>query len=282
MATAPKYSFRFPGQSPTDLKADPFLGRFVLQHAPERIFRDAEGQPHPWRFLLAVPGLPSCCYALFKAADSVSTAISLLLHTPYGGATLTRGHLAVEAQERPRWGGAAGAGQSAKKLIRALVRSGLWSFADQAGLATTPELEAMARQAQAELQKRHGRDFLAPVSTVDAFIEDHQHAYLMIEGWLRLGYPELNFGDPGLAYYTDAAMANLLTTLTGVRAKLHHAHARLIYFRKLRQRLGLLHAHQRKPRVFDARRARGADWIEIQMRRPDGRDFWKRWGDPLP
>jgi hypothetical protein len=283
MSDKPKYTFTFPGQKPTELKADPFLGRCVLQHAPDWIFREAERWDHPWRFLLGVRGLPPACYDLFKAAESLSAAMNLLLHMLYGGATLTRGSLAVEGQERERSGNKPGANQKARKLIRAQVRHGLWSPADEAGLATTPTLEAWARQAKAELEKRYGKNFVVPVKTVDQFIEEHKSSYLMISGWLRLGYPDLNFGDPGLAYYTDQAMANLLAAATGFLDKLHQTDVRLTYFRKIRQRFGLQHAYPRKPIVVDARRVQGPGGkeIEIQMERTDGSCFWKPWGAPL-
>ncbi len=77
----------FPGQGPTELKADPFLGRKILQHVPLSELREAEQTPHPWRYLLNGHYAPACM-DLFRAAESVSCAFDRLIRIVWGGATL--------------------------------------------------------------------------------------------------------------------------------------------------------------------------------------------------
>lgn len=70
-----KFTWIYSGQKPTKLKADPFLGRKILQHAPDWILREAERWEHPWRFLLGVRKLPRACYRYTKVLDNRKRAI---------------------------------------------------------------------------------------------------------------------------------------------------------------------------------------------------------------
>ena len=254
--TRQKFTFLLPGQSPTQLRADPFLGQFVLQHAEEWIFQEAERWPHPWRFLLDVRRLPPACYDFFRAAESVSRAINRVLHSLYGGATLQR-DLREEMARRDRAGDKTGATQIATKLVRAMLRHGLWT--DRKG--DPAEFIAWKTEGLAALRKRHGKKFRAERQTAAQF---NKAATLMVSLWLRCGR-----GAPGLCYFTDQAMADLLAMLLGELTGLHYKDVRLVYFRKLRQRLQLEHAYPRKPVVIRASRLPGTEQIELVLQGKD-------------
>jgi hypothetical protein len=65
-----------PGNSPRELKADPFLDS--LRHVPEWILSEAERREDCWDFLLGIRGFPVGYYDIFRAAKSVSHAIRRL------------------------------------------------------------------------------------------------------------------------------------------------------------------------------------------------------------
>src|SRR5262249_2910522 len=121
--------FWFPGNSPTELKGDPFLGAKILQHVDARIFTQSERRNrrpwNPWRFLLEVPRLPPAEYDLFGAAESVWRAMNHVQAMLYGGATLPR-DLAQNMQDQANKGNYAEAERIAKKLVRNMVKHGLW------------------------------------------------------------------------------------------------------------------------------------------------------------
>ena len=86
-------------------------------------------------------------------------------------------------------------------------------------------------------------------------------AYLLVANWLRWG----NAGEPGLCYYSDEAMADLVVQLLGLE-KQDGLGRRADYYRKFRQRLGLQQAYHRKPFVTKARRVTNTGLIEIEFR----------------
>ncbi len=269
MSDPKKFTFFPPGQSPTELKADPFLGRFILPRVQDWIIREAERREDTWRFLLGVRDLHPDCYGFFRAAESLSRAMNHVLQMLYGGATLPR-YLPAEMTRLEREGDVAGARRIAKKLVRAQIRHGLWfPWTDEdrryAGEANLRTLEALAGQARADLEKRHGKNFVVPVKTMDQFSAQHEPfenriIYMMIDGWLRLG----PYGDPGLCYFSDHATTRLLEAVTK-----NDMGCNVPYFRKIRQRLGLHHANARHPIVIDARRLKEGPrhgQIELQMK----------------
>jgi hypothetical protein len=267
MSLPQKFTWLFPGQSPTDLKADPFLGNHILQDVPDWIFREAERWPHPWQFLLGVRRLPLHCYDLFQAAESASRAMNRAQNMSFGGATLQR-DLPQEMQMKAQVGDIVGATKIAKKIVVGMVRHGLWR--DQANEPAV--FKEWRTQAEAGLQKRYGKKFKPwPVKTA---AEQSHDVQIMICNWLRWGCA----GDPGLCFYSDQAMANLLAALSGNRLQLNQMDVRLAYFRKLRQRLDLRHAFYRKPIVIKARRVSGTGQIEITLR-DDKRTFPHRLSD---
>lgn len=260
-----KFTFIFPGQSPTELRADPFLGAKVLQHAPDWLFLEAERWEHPWRFLLAVRDLPPACYDLFRAAETVSHAMNRVQNRLYGGATPQR-DLSEEMLKRNQRGDKAGATQCAKKLVRAMLRHGLWK--DHGGSLMTDKgrqkIDLWKMEAEQALKKRHGKASLKPLPTAE---EGDPVACLIVSNWLRWGRD----GEPGLCYYSDQALAQLMDLIiTGRCANLHFRDTRTIYYRKLRQRLQLRQACHRKPLVTSAKRVPNARLIEIEMNFREG------------
>jgi hypothetical protein len=260
-----KYTFTFKGQNPTDLKADPFLGAKILQHAPDFIFREAERWPHPWRFLLDVRGLPPACYDLFRAAESVSRAMQRYQNMLAGFATFQR-DLGEEMQERSQKGDVKGATQLAEKLSREMVKHGLWQDDSPRAIEDEPsrELQSLKAKAEQALVKRHGRKNLSIPKAKDfAWTSDWALAgYLMVSNWLRWG----KRGEPGLCYYGDQALADLLAILIRVKHSPPERFVRRDYFRKCRQLLGLEQAYYRKPFVIGARRVLNSNQIEIECR----------------
>jgi hypothetical protein len=257
-------TFVFPGQSPTELRADPFLSAHILQRAEEWLFREAERRwkegDNPWRFLLGVKDLSPACYDFFRAAESVSSATELVSHCLYGGATIPRGPLADEAQRRAVAGDQSGASRTAGKVVRGMVTFGLWNDNGQ----PHAQLEAWKAKAEVDLRKRHGRKF--EPSRLPTARQFNREAEAMIAGWLRLG----NKGIPGFCFFTDEAMADLLALrLGGADAKLERTDVRLVRFRKLRQRLGLKHAYHPKPVVTRASRT-GPRSFELVFRNDSG------------
>jgi hypothetical protein len=261
-------SLCYDGDSPVELRNDPFLSAHIFQHGPEWLFREAERRwnegDHPWRFLIGVKKLPPACYDFFRAAESVSSAMELIEHCLYGGATLPRRLLVNEMQDLARAGNATGANRVAAKIVRGLVKFDLWKDAGQ----THPQLEAWKSEAEADLRKRYGRK-LKPASlpTTRQFNEE---AECMIGGWLRLG----NRGTPGFCFFTERAMIDLLALIRGVSEKrrLHWTDMRLRALRKLRQRLGLMHAYYRKPIVTHVTRV-GPRAAELTHRNDSGPPF---------
>ena len=259
-----RHTWIFPGQTPSELKADPFLGVKILHAAPDWIFAEAERWPHPWRFLRDVRSLPPACYDLFKAAESVSHAMNRYQKMPAGLATFQR-DLADEMCKRSQTGDAKGAKQVGAKIITAMLKHGLWR--DDFRSEARREDEAMKAQAERALVKRHGRKALKPQPVLSAqefaWKSDWTLAgYLMFSNWLRWG----KRGEPGLCYYSDQALADLLAMLIKVKHSSAERFIRRDYFRKCRQLLGLEQAYYRKAFVIGARRVPNTGIIEIDCR----------------
>lgn len=161
----------------------------------------------------------------------------------WGGATRRR-DLAFEMDPLQREGRTAAAEKLAIKINRQMRLHGVW----KPGLPVAPTQEAKARlaewevQAERDLVKRRGRE--APEPLLDIGDEE----WIMIATWLRWG----TAGQPGLCYYSDEAMADLLTLISKQEGR-YGLGTRTIYYRKLRQRLGLEHACYRTPLVTRAR-----------------------------
>jgi hypothetical protein len=178
-------------------------------------------------------------------------------HCLYGGATLQRDLLAAmqEAGDEKR--------ETAigKKIVRAMVKYGLWKTTDQDHL----QLECWRREVSTALKKEHGTkqfdSFRIPTAAEFSIC-----AFVMIGAWLRWG----RFGEPGLCYYTDEARADLLTLLF-CEEQLYGLGTRTHYYRKIRQRLGLKPAYARRPLVIKVRRVKDApNLIHIESRWKQG------------
>jgi len=263
--TQPVQTFTFipPGHSPTELKSDPFLRTKILQHVDDWIFREAERWPHPWRFLLGVRRLPPAAYDLFKAAESVSHAMNRLLKTLYGGATLQR-DLIEEMQRHAERGDEAGAERLAMKELRQLLKYGLWKpilnsskMPDEA----RREIESWETAAKRTLA-RHGQLNPLPLPHAKGL---NPTACLLISFWLRWG----ENGEPGLCYYSDEALADLIVLLLGREGQVGLG-TQTVYYRKIRQRLKLEQAYYREPLVTKVRRLPNSGLIEIELQVEEG------------
>lgn len=261
VAMAQKHTFIFPGQNPTQLKSDPFLGAKIMQHVEDWILREAERWDHAWRFLLNCRNLPLAAYDLFKAAESVSVAMNRMQNMLAGFATMQR-DLVMEMVKRNQNGDKSGATRLGKKIVRELLKRDLWG--NEADWPAMPDetrrvIELWKSEGKRQLLKRHGRKGLEPQPFLGAAQHDPE-AYLMASNWLRWG----DAGEPGLCYYSDEALADLMVLLSG-QEKRHGLGTRLEYYRKFRQRLGLKQAYYRKPLVTKARRAQTRTLIEIEL-----------------
>ena len=159
-----KYTFIFPGNSPTELKADPFLGTKILQHVDDWIFREAERWPHPWHFLLDVRRLPPAAYDLFQAAESVSHAINRLENMLYCGATLQR-DLCEEMTKQERERNRARATRLARNSSGSKYNTDFGKATGRRCLMNAPQIDLIRGKLKAEraLVKRHGRKGLKPL-----------------------------------------------------------------------------------------------------------------------
>lgn len=261
MATPQKHTFIFPGQRPTDLKSDPFVGTKILQHVEDWILIEAERWPDPWRFLLGCRQLPDAAYDLFGAAASVSAAINHIAKMPAGFTTMQR-DIVTEMTERNKSGDRAGATRLGQKLVREMVKHDLWG--NEADWPAMPDevhriIESLKSEAKRQLLKRHGLKGLTPQPLLTA-AQREPEAYLMASNWLRWGHA----GEPGLCYYTDEALADLMV-LSSTQENRYGLGTRVAYYRKVRQRLGLKNAYYRKPFVTKVRPVQNGTLIEIEF-----------------
>src|SRR5437867_889882 len=243
-----------PGNSPTELKADPGLPGKILSNVPEWMLREGEHREDCWEFLLGVGRLPVGCYDLFRAAVSLDRAVGKLGRMSIGIATLNCDMLPEIPRLQAR-GEKQKAERLAKKVHGRLLRVGLWPDQPRTGTkeAQQQELLAWKREEQRKRLKRYGREGLKPESLPTA--EESQNDYLvenvMVWTWLRWGV----FGEPGLCFYADEAMSDLLHILYQKgNCTPYDLDTRQPYYRKVRQRLGLEHAYPRSPKVISARR----------------------------
>lgn len=261
-----EHTYIFPGQSPRQLKADPFLDAKVLHKVPDWIINEADRWPDPWSFLLGVRALPSTCYALFRAAASVSRAMRRVLYMSWGGATLQR-NVADAIGEQQKNGNTKEASRLAVKLTRQMLKHGLWSESDHGGISASyvGQLDAWKAEVEQTLLKSH---HWKPSQTqqVRAADDCSPTAGFLIANWLRWG----RHGEPGLCYYSDKALSMMMILVSGQKFHPYAVDVKRPYYRKLRQRLGLQQAYYRRPLVTSARPVRDKPLIEIEVNFHEG------------
>jgi len=105
--------------------------------------------------------------------------------------------------------------------------------------------------------RRIGRSAMKPQPrpTFEQLQKEHRWSLLLISAWLRWG----NHGLPGLSYYSDFALAQLLELFKGTNRD-----DRNCYWGKWRQRLGLEQGFCQRPVVTCVRRVTGTSLIKIQ------------------
>jgi hypothetical protein len=253
-----------PGNSPTELKRDPRLSRLFLKEVDDWILREAERRDDCWKFLRGVRGLSPECRDFLRVADSVSQSAQKLGHIQYGGATLHRS-LIAEIQKLKATGDEQGAERVARKLFRAQYRSGaMWQ--DLSKHCKDPEelllVKRVIKEEDEKLVKRHGHSWQNeyPYPTQEESERTSTTEFLMVHAWLRWGVDE-----PGLCFYSDEALAELIVILVQDEAR-YGPKTRTVFYRKLRQRLGLDYLNYRKPTVTEARRVPGTGLIDITVR----------------
>lgn len=224
-----------PGNSPLELKTAPGLTGQILRPVDDWILHEAERREDCWRFLMGVRGMPVACHDLFRAAESASIALHRLVEIAWGAATLQRSVVhdmhCAKGGEKIRL---------AKNVFRAYDKFN--GYGEPANEMERVELDAIRRAGKREIEKRE-------LPTWGGFSQEHRAEVLMVYGWLRWGVD----GEPGLCFYSDEALADFATLTLG-REQRDGLGTRVGYYRKIRQRLGLVPAYFRKPTITKVRR----------------------------
>ncbi len=197
----------------------------------------------------------------------------------YGGAVLNRS-LLDEALKARNENDTSTEHKVSAKLIRVLFTHGLWkrsptTFKDA---EEQSRFNRMIEKEEQTIRKRSGRKWQpTPLPTESGFEQDHQEELIMAHSWLRWGgYPGL--GEPGLCFYSDEALADMLVLLLGQISRYGFG-TRAVYYKKMRQRLGLIHWDFRKPIVTKVRRVPESGLIEITCPTKGGEKTHRLSGD---
>lgn len=244
-----------PGNSPLELKADPGLPGQILKHVDDWTLRKAERRDDCWKYLLSVRGISNGCKDLFRAAESVEHAMKRLIEMGGHLATLNASTLdkAQRATGREKI-------RLAEKGVRALDRFD--GYCEGNRLLNADEVQAMA--AIRAKSKRAIKKVTLP--TCEGMAEDFPVEMVMVYGWLRWGA-----GEPGLAFFSGEAMADMMTLILGRGDGLG---TKGPYYKKIRQLLRLVPVDYRRPVIVKARRkgfittdgGKQAPLIEIESR----------------
>lgn len=263
--------YHLEGNSPIELKVDPFLHRLFFQYVDDWILREAERWDDPWQFLLSVPGLPLGCYDFFTAGVSFLKALNRLVHIEYGGATIHRclwdKNVEARAKGKP----------AVEKEVHTIIK-GLLKHGSLVGDSMPTEFKSEAERkevmqaieiAEGVLRKKYGKDWRAKLQLkpIEPDRQDKE-AVFMVHAWLSCG------GKLGLCFYSDDAIADLMTLVfhRGKAKDNYGLGQRNFCYSKMRKRLGLEQLNYRTPTVRNARPGHGAN-IEIEHRTKKG---WRK------
>jgi hypothetical protein len=245
-----------PGQKPSNLKDDPLIGTFLGRFQDE-VIKKHEDFGSPWMSLSCLPNVTDEEKRFLEAGQSVSVAAKRLLNASIGAAKLK----SSDPEEL----------HSEEKVFGAQYKHGFYSLDhltpnDICGECQLTLNEFRAGE-DAKISKRDGSGWMPqPLPTAGDLAERYPVELFMIWHWLRWGY-----GEFGLCFYTDEALAKLMTIL--FEGGLHHD--RLRRYRDIRDDWGLKHWNTSKPFVTDARQV-DTGLIEITYRKsPNGK--WLRW-----
>ncbi|MHB8523197.1 MAG: hypothetical protein ACYDH9_20930 [Limisphaerales bacterium] len=230
------------------------------------IFREADRREDTWQFLLGVRDLTPAAKDLFHAAQSVANALRKLENMLWGGATLWGNLTLIEkVTEQEQLGNMPIGGGHAEKVMRRFVKYGLAKDLRPMPPECRKVIETWKSKAKASA-KRHGvkepQELLTPEQCVPL------EAELMMYNWLRWPSMTAEDGVPGLCFYSDQALADLLVFIMN-DVKRYGLGTRTVYYQKLRQRLRLLQAYHRKPLVTGVRRDalyRSHGLLQIEVR----------------
>lgn len=255
-----------PGNSPSELKRDPFLFRQFLRHVKDATLKEAERREDTWEFLLGVRGLPGDCKRFFKACASVSRAMVKLTGMQIDTEKLNRS-LLDEMLEARATGDMQTAEQRCEKLCRAYYRHGLWDdlMRDAKDENVRIQLNQMRTKIERTLRKQTGRNWKPTVIPDQAESERRNKAeFFTVHSWLRWG----RLGEPGLCFYSDKALTDLLDRL--LESEKPNDSDNPTDYRKMRQRLGLRKFDYQHPLVTTAHRVAETGLIEITLREKGG------------
>ncbi len=262
--------YELPENRPSELKRDPWLSRFFLQDVDDWILKEAERREDTWEFLVRVPCVTGNTRDFIKAGVGYSNAIRKLIEIDLGWTTLHRPKSVWdEAREADVKGDGFKAREKARKLIRGLLKNNCvvacippGDNESEKNKAWRLESNRVIEKEISTFRKKHGHEWREEQCFKPEDIDRQwNETQFMVHSWLR-GSP----GSIGLCFFTDEAIADLMTLLfcnenEGDRSD---------YYRKMRRSLGLKQIGCRKPTIKMYRRVPGTRFIEIEYRTKEG------------
>lgn len=185
---------------------------FLLQKIPLELVKDANRCPNPWQDLASMKFIAHY-RSLFLSCASVLPAWELLADYGWGGATGAKQHsrLADRMLDARKRGDHAEARRLEKKIVDAMLRYDpelakklARNAGDEKKLRAFEELSRESRKRSRRPVRGNSRE-----NAKARLTEKYPIQILLVSNWIRCG----NSGDPGWLFFTNHALANLLTLL---------------------------------------------------------------------
>jgi hypothetical protein len=245
--------------SPIELIGDKSEIGEVFRQLPEHLLRDASEEPDPWEALKSHPLVQTRdtegrYQQVFTACGSVLRAAQQLSPYAWCGRPV---HIHKVTERLKAAPGPTPDAPDVRELFGTVYRQD--SLGLREWIATAPpDVQETFRQLEADFEQRRAKEEgKSPALETrwdrrqagDRLRQEHPVEYLLLHGWLRCG----PFGDPGLCFYSDAALAALLELLDWQGFQVKSDGLNRENLRATRRRIGLKQAFVTKPLVTDAR-----------------------------
>lgn len=223
------------------------------------ILRDCARCPNPWADLRSNKVLPHGFHGLFEACESVLAAARQLLPEAYGAG---RGGILFRRAEQAK--APAQREAALRKLFPVSWRADteLRIIAKEAGADALREFDEREERYLKMMAKKKGKAAAENRSaklTAEPLRRKHTLEYLMMTGWVRCG----PLGDPGLCFYSDAALADLFSLFDWRGFNVNPEDLSSERIERMRERLGLRKAHEKIPWITSARINPVSNHIEL-------------------